>query len=726
MKPNSGAVYDDVSKCVDEVINFVGKDITFAMPLALGKPVRFVNELYRRAKEDPSINLKIVTALPLEKPRGASELEKRLLKTMVEKLFAGVPDLDYMLDYREGTLPSNVENYEFFSKAGTYIGDPVAQQNHIASNYTHVVRDAFDFGVNVFGDLIGYRELNGKMMYSMGCNTDICVEGFKEAMKRRATGERFAIIGEANKNMPFMYGDAVVESSTFDVILRGPDFDYELFGAPKDPVSVADHWIGINASTLIRDGGTLQVGIGALGDAIVSGLILRNNHNAEYKEILDKAGITRRYDCLIKKWGDTGVFEKGLYGSSEMFVDAFMQLYKAKILKRKVFDSAPIMKLINAGHLSADNITTDVIDRLLEMKAVNPKLDLDDFRFLTEYGILKPGLKFHQDFIRDEDTEYSTDISDVQNRTKIRRLLGKELKNGKVILGAFFVGPKAFYKALNEMPEEERQLFGMSGVEKVNQLYEEEELRALQRKDGRFVNTGMVCTLLGAIASDQLEDGQVVSGVGGQYNFVSMGHALPDGRVVMLIKSTKGVGKTLRSNIVFSYGHCTIPKHMRDIIVTEYGIADVRGKPDKQVIAEILNITDSRFQQKLLAQAKKAGKIPGNYEIPAEYRNNTPEKLKALLGPYQKQGYFSAFPFGTDLSADDIELAGSLKVLKAHSAGFPSKVYRGLAMELFRSIPLKANHHLERLQLMKPSGTKEKIYQKMVVFALRNNGVFNN
>ena len=38
-----GVVYDDVKQCVDEIIKYLGKDITFAMPLALGKPVMFVN-----------------------------------------------------------------------------------------------------------------------------------------------------------------------------------------------------------------------------------------------------------------------------------------------------------------------------------------------------------------------------------------------------------------------------------------------------------------------------------------------------------------------------------------------------------------------------------------------------------------------------------------------------------------------------------------------------------
>jgi acyl-CoA hydrolase len=120
--------------------------------------------------------------------------------------------------------------------------------------------------------------------------------------------------------------------------------------------------IGINVSPLLKDGGTIQVGIGALGDAIVSGLIIRDRNNQVYNEILEKGGIIERYGELIKKWGGTEVFKHGLYGSSEMFVDAFLQMYKSGILKRKVFESIPIMQLINKGELSADKIPIDIID----------------------------------------------------------------------------------------------------------------------------------------------------------------------------------------------------------------------------------------------------------------------------------------------------------------------------------------------------------------------------
>lgn len=720
MKEYAGEVYADVGKIVDEIINYIGKDITFSMPLALGKPILIINELYRRAKKDPTINLRIVTALALEKPRGHSELEKRFLKPLSDRVFAGVLDFDYMLDLRDKKLPDNVKVYEFFSKAGSYLHDIEAQQNHLNSNYTHVVRDAIDFGVNVFGQLVSNQEIDGKMMYSMGCNTDISIEALEELNKLRSSGQKIVLVAEANPKLPFMYGDAVVEAESYDMILQGDFVDYEMFAPPKDPVAIPDHMIGINVSTLVPDGGTIQVGIGALGDAIVAGLIMRNEHNDVYQEFIDHINIPQRYQHIIERWGGAGIFEKGLYGSSEMFVDAFMQMYKSKILKRQVFDSIPLMKLINANKLDPQQIPLDIIDQLLEMKAIQPLLSQDDFAFLSEYGILKAGLEYKEGSIYDGNEEYVADMNQVENRDRIRHLLGTHLLNGQVILGAFYIGPKSFYDQLNQMSEEERKQFGMSGVNKVNQLYGNEELRALQRKDGRFVNAGMVCSLMGAVASGQLQDGRVVSGIGGQYNFVSMAHALPDARLIMMIRSTKGAGKFLKSNIVWSYGHCSIPKHLRDIIVTEYGIADVRGKSDKDTIAAILNVTDSRFQENLLKQAKKAGKIPMDYQIPEEYRNNTPEKLAALIKPYQQKGYFKPFPFGTDLTPIEIGLGGALKGFKALATGSPGKLAGKVLTEIFKPIPASAHVYLDRMDLAAPESAKERVYRKLVVLALRH------
>ena len=48
----------------------------------------------------------------------------------------------------------------------------------------------------------------------------------------------------------------------------------------------------------------------------------------------------------------------------------------------------------------------------------------------------------------------------------------------------------------------------------------------------------MMATALGDAVSDGLEDGRIVSGVGGQYNFVAMAHALDDARSVLMFRVT--------------------------------------------------------------------------------------------------------------------------------------------------------------------------------------------
>ncbi len=719
MYGRTGVVTDDVVKTVDDVINYVGKEIRFAMTLGLGKPVRFINELYRRAKEDPSIKLTIITALSLEKPRPNSELEKRLVGPLVERIFGGYPDFDYMLDLKSGKLPKNVEMFEFYSKAGSIMSLPAQSRNYLPSNYTHVYRDAFwTQKTNVFGQLISCKEINGKMMYSMGCNTDICIGAVDLFQRAKERGEKMAIIAEVNENLPFMYGDAVYEGEAYDVLLKGPNYNYRLFAPPKDAVTNKDHMIGLNVSTLIKDGGTIQVGIGALGDAIVAGLDMRHSHNDLYNEAIKKAGIVDRYSDLIKEFGGTDKIEHGLYGSSEMFVDAFMQMYNKGILKRKVYNNLAIEKLVFEGKLSEDNIPENILELLYEKEGIHLRIREKDFEMLMEYGILKDGLTFKDGFIYDGDKKYDADIHHKHNLDEVKKLLGKKLKKGQVILGAFYLGPEAFYNELNAMSEEERMQFGMSGVEKVNQLYGDEELRKLQRRGGRFVNSGMVMTLTGAVASDQLEDGRVVSGIGGQYNFVAMAHAIPDGKAIMMIRSTRGSGKNVKSNIVYNYGHCSVPKYLRDIVVTEYGIAHIRGLSESQIAKELLNIADSRFQPQLLDEAKKYGKIEPGYEIPEKYRNNFPEKIDAFIKPYQAQGYFKQFPFGTDVMPDEAVLAGSLRGLKAYKEAKPVNTIFKLLTEMVKPVPKKAAPYLKRMDLEKPANFGERFQQKTVIVAV--------
>ncbi|MCP4348909.1 MAG: hypothetical protein GY795_25800 [Desulfobacterales bacterium] len=727
MKNESPVYYQDVEKCVDDIIEKVGKNIVFGIPLGLGKPNQLANELFKRAVQNPEIHLRIITGLTLEKPTWTSDLERRFLEPFVERLFKDYSDLEYARAIRRGELPPNVELSEFFMKPGGFIGIPVSQQNYISTNYTHAFRDILDNGVNVLSQMVAKQTFDGKTLFSLSCNPEVSLDLVPIIREQEKNGKKVAVIGQVNTNLPFMYGDAVVEPGIFDFVIDDPKYYTTLFGAPKMSVTTQDYMIGLHASSLIKDGGTLQIGIGSLGDALVYGMQMRHDKNDQYKAILNDTGMLKRFGDTINRLGGTEPFDEGLYGSTEMLVDGYLNLYQSGIIKRKVYNDVVIQRLINEGRVK-DKITPDILQILLEEKVINPKLTQEDFEYLRNFGIIKQGWFYGNGYLRNAKTEIQADLSVEENlNLVIRHCLGETLENGVLIHAGFFLGPQQFYTALNEMSEEERKQIYMTSVLNVNQLYEnsyaKEELKVLQRKGARFVNTALMFTMNGAVVSDGLENGQVVSGVGGQYNFVSMAHALPGGRSVLMAKSTRSKGKEVSSNIVWNYGHITIPRHLRDIVITEYGIAELRGKTDKEIIAALLNIADSRFQDELLQRAKSEGKLPGYYQIPDMYKDNLPQRLEENLSSHRKKGLIPAFPFGTDFTDEELAIGKALKSLKQKmSQGIGTKASSfGKAMAI-RSTPEKAKPYLERLSLDNPATGKEKMMQKMVIYALASEG----
>ncbi len=722
---NTTKYYNDVETLVDDIITKFNKKIAFGMPIALGKSNHIANEMYRRAKEDPTIDLTIMTALSLEKPRWSNDLERRMIEPLLDKLWKGIPDFQYMIDLRKGEFPPNVKLQEFYFLAGSVKNDPIAQQNHYSSNYTHIGRDICAEDNNIlYCHTVAKKMINGKVCYSDSCNADLGVDIKRYRESVLATGRKTLHVGHVNNSLPFMYGTAICDESEYDMILEGEEFNFPLFCAPKAPVTTPDYFIGLHVSTLIRDGGSLQIGIGSLGDAIAASLIMRDKHNDMYKDVLKKSGIMEKYGKFINKVGGTDPFKKGLYGITEMLVDAFMQLYKAGIIRRKVYDSEEIQKLVNDEVLE-DNLSKDSVRVLLAQEKFNPILKEDDFLVLQRFGVFKEDLEYENYCIKDGNTSYSADLREPENVEKILdNCIGKSLKNGVIAHGGFFIGPTRFYDDLRNMSDEERKQFEMTGVYVINQLYGDEKLRTLQRKDARLVNAGMNVSIFGNICSDALENGTVISGVGGQYNFVAMGHELEGARVIMMIRAVRMTKKGPVSNVVFNYGYTTIPRHLKDIVVTEYGIADLRGKVDREVIAALINIADSRFQDKLVKQAIKANKLPKDYKVPEAFRNNYPDKLMKQLEPYRKlkRGLFEIFPFGTDFTPEEVVLGRALREFKAGMDRNKIKTIGGILKQTVKFQPEKALPYLKRVQLDSPASIKERLLKNVVVYALVKSG----
>jgi acyl-CoA hydrolase len=606
--------FDDAHKLAEAIAGKFSREITLALPLGLGKANTVANAIYDVAAKNASLKLNVFTALTLQRP-SVSGLEARFINPVLERLFGGYPELAYATALKNGTLPRNIQISEFFLLAGRALGIPSVQQNYISANYTHAFRYILDRDVNVIAQLVAKRVVNGETRYSLSCNTDLTLDLLRERKEGRAD---FLLVAEVNSELPFMPGDGDLPESAFDFVYENPKTDFPLFAPPKQPVPLTAYAIGLHTATLIEDGGTLQIGIGAEGDAAAKGLILRHRENAEFNEMITALSPERS-----EKFG---TFDTGLYGATEMFVDSFLNLIDAGVLKREA--------------------------------------------------------------------------------------------DGAILHGGFFLGPKKFYRRLREMPDPERSKLQMKAISYVNQLYGDEEKKRTARVKARFINNGMMATLLGAITSDGLESGLVVSGVGGQYNFVAQAFALEDARSIICINSTRGSGRNIASNIRWSYGHTTIPRHLRDIVVTEYGIADLRGKSDEDVIAAMLSIADSRFQDELLREAKKNGKISKDYDIPVQFKNNTPERIARALKPAKERGLLPDFPFGTDFNEVELRIIPALQLLKQKLASPLS-----LIPVLLRGLTAPANADteecIERMGLTNAASLKDKIYRVLLRGVLR-------
>jgi acyl-CoA hydrolase len=611
-------LFSDPEAIAEDIIRDVGTDLVVGLPLGLGKANHIVNALYARASADRAINLTLFSALTLEKPKPASLLERRFIAPVIERLFGGYPDLAYADALHAGALPPNIKVIEFFFLAGRWLHVPFAQQHYISANYTHASSYLLARGLNVVTQLVAKRVVDGVARYSLSCNTDTTLDILRVRNEGRAS---FKLVGQVNSELPFMPGAGDLPAEQFSAVLDNPETDFPLFAPPSEPITDAKYAIGLHAAGLVRDGGTLQIGIGQVGDALAQGLIVRHRDNAQFHDIMKRlAPGPEQLPAL-----ETGSFEKGLYGVSEMLFEAFLGLIDAGILKREV--------------------------------------------------------------------------------------------DGVVLHGAFFLGPKSFYSALREMAQSQIAKIQMMPVSFTNELYGEEDLKRRARVDARFVNNAMMATLMGAVISDGLENGQVVSGVGGQYNFVAQAFALAGARSILTVEATRPAGAKTQSNIRWSYGHETIPRHLRDVVVTEYGVADLRGRSDADVIAAMLAVADSRFQDELARQAKDAGKLPKNFEIPPAHRENFSERIANALKPARAAGLLPSFPFGSDFTETEQRLIPALQLLQ-DAQRVPQRL-PGLLWQGFMRVPDAGDSEcLARLGLDRPATWSERAYRALVSAAL--------
>lgn len=639
--------FTDTDACAQLIVERLGADLRVAAPLGLGKPHGLLNALYQLMQADTWRSMTLYTALSLTRPQPKPGLEARFLGPFLERHFgADFVDPLYAVDQARGALPPNVAVHEFYMQSGALLNSFSAQTNYISQNYTHVARDLVIQDINLLVQLVSRRETPAGVHYSLSCNPDLTLD-FLDRIK--AAGKpRPLCVAVVHPALPYIAGHAEVPQDFFDVELA-PTSSPRLFALPRLPLDTAEYALGLHASALVKDGGCLQIGIGALSDALVKGLLLRHQDNVAWRKVLlalDQGGATH---ALAARLGGLGNFKAGLYGCSEMVMDGFMYLAKAGILKRRSWDNLALERAASSGRL-ADDV---------------------------------PG--------------------------------------GHYLRGAFFLGSRELYDWLEVTAGSDPDAIDMCRVSNVNQLYgDHQSLAMLQRRGARFFNSCMMATLLGSAVSDALENGHVVSGVGGQYNFVAMAHELPDGRSALLLRATRKGKSGVETNIRWNYGHTTIPRHLRDIVITEYGVADLRGKSDSECIVAMLAISDARFIDALAAEAKSHGKLAADFKIPDVWRRHRPENLSEALASLRRKGTLPIFPFGSDFTDVEQRLLPALEWLKSSSASWKGR------WQLLKAISRPGEPAagepaiLERMGLDAPSALGDRLQRRLLQAALRH------
>lgn len=630
-------ITDSIDAAVAQILQTISGPIRLATPLGLGKPYYLLNALYDQVANDPTRKLAIYTALSLNPPVGKSELEQRFLTPFVERLYgADFPRLKYADANSSDTLPNNIQVQEFYMSSGALLGSLSAQSFYASLNYTHVPAALASRDINVVVQKLA-QDSQGN--YSLACNTDLTLDTLDAITAKGAP--KPLCIGVVDAKLPFIGGEAIVDARVFEVIVtqdagqesasnskgHHKPIDAKLFAAPRQPVGDADYAIGLYASTLVKDGGTLQIGIGALADALCHALVLRHIDNATYRRVLRALAPDIENHPTVQTFGGLDPFEAGVYGCSEMLNEGFRLLVNHGIVKRRVVEDEGVMRRMAKG----------------------------------------------------DATESDHNLIETQ---------------GHFLDGAFFLGSPEFYDWLRSL-ESTNNTVGMRRISQINSVVGEHyALEKYKRQHARFFNTCMMATALGGAASETLSDGKVVSGVGGQYNFVSMAHSLPKAKSVLLLRSTRTSSGKTKSNILWDVSHLTIPRHLRDVYITEYGIADLRYAADSDCISAMVNITDSKFQPELIQIAQDNRKIHSlavDDKLASE--QNTAERLRAKLQPFRQDGTLPDYPLGSDFTDTEQDIVRALGWLKSNTQTTSNKLTTVFDM-FVQNISDKYNHIL--------------------------------
>ena len=197
----------------------------------------------------------------------------------------------------------------------------------------------------------------------------------------------------------------------------------------------------------------------------------------------------------------------------------------------------------------------------------------------------------------------------------------KVVNNGRTVLGAAF-GSKILCDYINNNPSVE-----MHPIDYVNNPIE------IAKNDNMVsINSCLQVDLLGQVVSDTIGLSQF-SAVGGQVDFVRGATMSKGGRSIIAMPSTARKGTFSRIVPIITEGSAvTTPRNDVNYVVTEYGIAQLKGKTLKERTKELIRISHPKFRPALVLEYKKRfGSDPFTEEEFKSFKNSIKEKIAATI-----------------------------------------------------------------------------------------------
>ena len=170
----------------------------------------------------------------------------------------------------------------------------------------------------------------------------------------------------------------------------------------------------------------------------------------------------------------------------------------------------------------------------------------------------------------------------------------KQTNKGRTVLGAAF-GSKILCDYINNNPSVE-----LHPIDYVNNPIE------IAKNDNMVsVNSCLQVDLLGQVVSDTIGLSQF-SAVGGQVDFVRGATMSKGGRSIIAMPSTARKGTVSRIVPLITEGSAvTTPRNDVNFVVTEYGIAQLKGKTLKERAKALIKISHPKFRPHLIIEYRK-------------------------------------------------------------------------------------------------------------------------